>query len=1244
MLVAVQNDRFTPANANIGTPPDPEPEKSPGFMATAGAALRQENLVGSLLSQQDMGDKTQDSDYDFTKGVVGTKYEPYIDRFATRTFNRHQKSALMRQIDMEEEDRNTLRAAGWHGLLMSMGAGVFSPENLIPFGGEVYRGARIGLTAGRFAKEFATVGALSAGVSELGLQSTQEIRPASDSAFAIGGSAVLGGILGGSLGAVVGRRELSRLGLEVDRYANEAVPDTQRATEDALNGAIAQSAGAAAVRRDSLEDLSVAGKVASAAAHSTAPLNPILRSLDSPSAVYRRHALALMENPIYLKKNFEGGASEPAVESLVKEYAQGRLATAVEQSSSAYREYRKAGGVLKNDAFRAEVGKAMRRSDSSADPHVQKAAEIWRREVFDPLKERAIETGLLPKDVSVETAASYFSRVYNRPKIEANEGAFKAVVSGWLDGEINKSREAVSKKLDRTILSLNSQKQEIEANILRRDEETRRRVQEGEIDLDAPEESSLVGMVKQVKEGKRPPEPQTLSQWLRGQAKNGIFDPGGDLLAIMPDAKNVPGLVRKTIKSSMNPRGGDSLDDVVRRAWEEGFLNESATVAHGAGREGNRPSIREFLDALDDDQRGSRIVRIADEADAATARNFEAVEEALSRMGVDLEKPLLSTTESMKDIVSKVNRVLADFDRKAIAALEKKIEDALAKHREDFPDFVNAADRQSYVQEIADDIFNTITGRNADGDLPRDIVAAKRGPLKERTFNIPDAMIEDFLESDVEAVGRRYTRMMAADVELQTKYGSTTLEPQLKEVRDDYQKLRESVAKDQKLTSGQKERRTNLLIAREKSDIRDMKAVRDMLRGTYMARENSSNFARVAAVAGTLNYLRAMGGVVLSSATDVARHVMVHGMSNVMKDGIGPLIRNMKAFKMSAAEGRRAGAVAERVLQSRMATWGEIIDPYSQNSPFERFLRNTATGFSHLTGMGYWNEFQKSFASVLTQSRILRGAADFSKVKPREKAYLAFLGIDEDMAARIAKEFDAHGSTEDGVRVAHTDDWTDDLARRTYRAAVNKDVDSTIVSKGVGDIPLFAHTPTGRMLIQFKSFALASHQRAFIRGMQEAPAGMISGTIMATTIGMMIYYLKAVEANRTEDISDNPGRWIAEGLDRSGMFAVAFEANNTIEKALGIGAYGALQSLFPDSSQGGKASRYMTRSTAAALTGPTGDFIDTLVKVTQGALDGDMKESDVNAIRRLAPFATLPGIRSLVEYMAMPAARQAAAD
>lgn len=155
--------------------------------------------------------------------------------------------------------------------------------------------------------------------------------------------------------------------------------------------------------------------------------------------------------------------------------------------------------------------------------------------------------------------------------------------------------------------------------------------------------------------------------------------------------------------------------------------------------------------------------------------------------------------------------------------------------------------------------------------------------------------------------------------------------------------------------------------------------------------------------------------------------------------------------------------------------------------------------------------------------------------------------------------------------------------------------------------------------------------------------GFVSGAMLATTMGMMVYWLKSVESNRAEDISDNPGRWIAEGLDRSGLFSLAFEVNNTIEKALGVGAYGALAAAFPGADQDGKASRYAVRSTTAGFAGPTGDLIDTAVRAAQaikGAGNG-FSEGDINSIRRLIPGATLPGIRSLVEYMGLPAVEQA---
>lgn len=1021
----VPRDRPLAFDPNGVIPTDLRAKEGPSLGEVVGAAFRQENVVGSALSYQWSTNERVDG-YNAWDDIKGTPYEQYWDRFVESN-NPGYTAARKRQIDMEREDETTIAAGGGWGTLATIGAGLFSPENIIP-GGQIYRGVKLGKSVLRSALSTASAAAISTAAGEGVLQSTQVTRSPLESAFNIGGSALIGGMLGGGLSAAFTKGDFSRLGRAVEAEGLTAADGKPLAAAEAEMMSGLSSVGAAARPVESLDDLSIAGNAAKVAGGSVKFLNPVLRVLHSPSAATRSIGTALFENPVYLKKNMEGIASQPAVETLVKEYTQGAMARAVDKANRIYGDYRKAGGELDRARWNEAIGKAMRRGDADENPQITAAAKAWRESVFDPLKERAIEAGLLPKDVSVDTALSYFTRVYNRPLIEAREVEFKGIVRQYIDREI----------------------------------------------------------------------------------KNAVIRA--------------------------------ELEDI-------GALNGQPPV--------KRP-----------------------------------------------------------------------------------------------PDFLNEADRQGYVNQIVDDIYNTVTGRNVDGDIPRDIVAATRGPLKERTFHIPDAEIEEFLESNVEAVARRYARTMASDIELTQMFGKADLKEQISQIRADYQKLREAVEsgvdpktgvmRDKPLTAKQKEAQVKRLAAAEKADIRDIQALRDMVRGSYKAQDNASNFARVARVAGTVNYLRTMGGVTLSSLTDIGRHVMVHGFSNVMRDGLVPLIKNLKGFKMSVEEAKLAGAVTERLLNTRMATWADITDPYSVASPFERFMDNAATGFSKLNGMVYWNDFQKSFASVLTQNRVLRGVGRYDQLGKKESAYLAFLGIDRDMAERIAKQFEAHGTVEDGgVRVAHTDDWDDEIARRTYRAAVNKDVDSTIVTKGVGDVPLFAHTPSGRLLLQFKSFALASHQRALMRGLQERQMGFVSGTLLAAAVGMMIYWLKSVEGNRQNDISDNPGRWIAEGFDRSGMFSIAFEANNTIEKAFGIGAYGALAAAFPGSSQEGKASRYMSRGVVEGMFGPTAALVDTIIaagNTMRPNADGQMTwtEGEINTIKRLLPGATLPGIRSLVEYVGVP--------
>jgi hypothetical protein len=265
---------------------------------------------------------------------------------------------------------------------------------------------------------------------------------------------------------------------------------------------------------------------------------------------------------------------------------------------------------------------------------------------------------------------------------------------------------------------------------------------------------------------------------------------------------------------------------------------------------------------------------------------------------------------------ARVNNALNELDRQRIAKLEQAMQDA---GRRGFGDFVSDADRASYLDELVDDIFAKVTGRAHDGDVPTELKIGARGPLKDRTFNIPDEMIEKFLDSDVEFVGRRYARLMSADIELTERFGSPDMEGAFDAVRDDYKRLRDAVEKGS-MDGAAKQKALERLSAREKADIRDLQGVRDIIRGHYRPEIPHTTWARIGRAANAFNYMRALGGVVISSLTDAVRPAMVHGLNAYMGQAIRPLVKNLDAVKLSKSEAVKAGAIAERVLASRLAT------------------------------------------------------------------------------------------------------------------------------------------------------------------------------------------------------------------------------------------------------------------------------------------------------------------------------------
>lgn len=999
----------TPGEIDIEKGSD-APER-PTWAATFGAAFRQDNTIGAYFSSEDRNAPTHREDgFNPWDAIKGTKYEQNWNSFVD-VHNSRAVEARKAQIDREKDDRRLLGAAPWwQSFPAQLVAGTLDWPTLLP-GGAFVRGAKGGVSIARSALATGAAAGISTAAQEAALQSIETTRPGAESATNIGASVLLGGLLGAGGSALLNKVEWQDGVRALEReLAGEAPPP--REIPDGF--AFPSPAGAAANLPADLAGNAIAGRAASVVAAATSRLNPLLRGLHSPSPVTREVLTNMVENSVYLKKNFEGVASEPAAETLMKEW-NGGLARALTATDDAFAEHRKAGGQLTRLEFREAVGKAMRRGDEADDPRVANVAKEWRAKVFDPLKEAAINARLLPEDVSVDTAASYFSRMWNRNKLIAREGDFKNIVTAWIERQM--------------------------------------------------------------------------------------------------------------------PR------------WVDAFDQE--TIAGATKLDGDR--LKEF-------------------------------------------------------------------------EIERRV-----KREEMF-----GGSTREFATGIADDVFNTLTGKTVDNLRPEFVKIKARGPLKERTFNIPDELVEDFLEHDVDLVGRRYTRIMGADVELANKFGSPDMTSQIERIRTDYAKLRHE--------AGSEKDRLRINES-EKSDIRDIEGLRDLMRGTgsRFSHPFERNFDAITRGFNHFNYLRSMGEVSLASLTETARPAMVHGLMPYIGT-VGKLAANLNGVKLSVKEAQLAGNVAERVLGHRLATIAEILDPYSSRGPVEAFLENMTNIASKWNGIRLLTDMQKSIAAVMTQNRIIVNAGKFASIKDSERAYMAHLGINQGMAERIAKQFETHGEIVDGVKVANSEAWTDGGARRTYRAAINKDVDSIITTKGVADVPLFASTPAGRAVLQFKSFFLASHQRVMLRGLQEDQARFVGGVISMTAIGMLATWLKAISGNREEKLADfgsNPGWWVGEGLDKSGIFAVPMEIANIAEKSTGYNLIKSPLKVFDEGSR--LSQRIQNRSMAGSIFGPSAGTIDdfsTVVGIPRRMIEGeDVTQAQKNAAERLMPFNSYFGMRQMLRYV-----------
>lgn len=607
-----------------------------------------------------------------------------------------------------------------------------------------------------------------------------------------------------------------------------------------------------------------------------------------------------------------------------------------------------------------------------------------------------------------------------------------------------------------------------------------------------------------------------------------------------------------------------------------------------------------------------------------------------------IEEKLLPEDVDVSTSVNYLNRI---YDKGKIADNYNEFITRVSiwLRNEDFEMHVKSKSKEPFEEQdyndLAEQIANRILG-TSNGVLPYDWqlgmstkntylqpLAKLRGPMQKRVFNINDEAIEDFLINDIDILGERYFRQTSVDTELMREFGDISMQSQIGDISKAYTRKMEALTKkateaeaNGDAKTGRKLRKQSAKLNKKRiRDIADIEGMRDRIRGVYNIGEDTV-FSRIGRTTRDLNYLRFMGGVTISSFPDVARVIMAEGFIKTFGNGLIPLIKNAKNFKIAADELKGMGIGTDGIITGRSQYIADIADYTQGGTMFERGARSLAGGFGKINILDYWTAGMKQLQGITMQTRIFD---DLKKGKYDKR--LERLGISKSNADGMWKQVQQHGKKVDGIWLTNRANWDNPELAKMYAAAMRKESDRVIIIPGQ-EKPLFMSREMGGLFFQFRSFIMSATQRVLIAGLQNQDHNTVGGLLSLIGMGMLVYTIKTLE--RGEELSDDPRVWVMEGIDRSGAIGILTELNVTLEK-ISQNEIGLRPLLGIDA----PSSKYVAHSLSQTALGPTfGSLLnDTIRALSTGLGPNGMTEADIRTLRRLLPYQNLTGVKQALD-------------
>lgn len=469
------------------------------------------------------------------------------------------------------------------------------------------------------------------------------------------------------------------------------------------------------------------------------------------------------------------------------------------------------------------------------------------------------------------------------------------------------------------------------------------------------------------------------------------------------------------------------------------------------------------------------------------------------------------------------------------------------------------------------------------------------GPLKARRLDLPFDKIKDFLSTDFEHVLSSYNHTVLPQIKMREKFGSVDLADQFQSIGDQY---RIKIAR-----AGDNDARKQELYKRQSEDINDLTLLRDRVLGQVGPRgDMSRNVVRAAQLLRSFNYLRMLGGQTLSALPDLGRLVTRYGLLNT----VGRTSQLLSGFSkgLMKADAQKMATALDVVLHTRQTTLEGIGNELSGSDKLSRFARNQTNFFTKVSGIASWDAMMRTLSSQLEQDA-LHTLITKDNVSMLERSKLAAHGIGDTEVGAIREQWLKHGTNEMGLNRARTELWDNQDAARNVEQAVQRAGSSNAFFVGKGDLPGFANSQLGKMIVQFKAFAISSVNRLAIplaQGLAHGDVHAANGLASMLALGALTYYTKEVAAGRKPDLS--PDNLIPEMVQKSGILTYLPDLYDPAAGALHLPRFSKFQDLNPIETLGG------------ASFGTAANLMDVIRRVSKG----NISQSDLHKLRQLVPY------------------------